>query len=160
MRLDQALSHLLDTAEASLATPPGRAYVAHGQPAGDLCEELVVWAQLITPATAPAPGRSCTALHRITAAVDLTRPHPRQEGTDRPPAAGVLDTAGRALSAEAWDLWTGLTQAWLDCTLLPGLTCDQVRFQRAEPLGPQGGFATWRVTLDFPLIPDPQEMPS
>src|SRR5690606_37856973 len=53
---------VLDAAASVLVDPPERAYVAHGSPAGDLCEELVVWVDSYQTAPRARPG-GCVVPH-------------------------------------------------------------------------------------------------
>lgn len=142
---------VLDTAASVLVDPPERAYVAHGSPAGDLCEELVVWVDSYQAIPTPRPRPSistdsarsggCVVLHQVRVNVQLTRCHPTVDDLGYPPAPDDLTDVAVRLTDEAWSLWCGLissTAEWGG---------DWVTWDTAQVSDPEGGYASWTISF-------------
>lgn len=133
---------VLQSATHVLVAPPDRRYVSHGTPAGDLCEELVVWVGSIRQgATNDRPGR-CAVLSDVLVSIQITRCHPTQDSHGNPPPASDLNAHGVELTDEAWGLWLGLIAASDEWELSPG-----PQWLDAQVSEPSGGYASW--TLSF-----------
>lgn len=131
---------VLDAAASVLVDPPERAYVAHGSPAGDLCEELVVWVDSYQTAPRARPG-GCVVPQQVRVNVQLTRCHPTVDDLGYPPAPDDLTDVAVRLTDEAWSLWCGLissTAEWGG---------DWVTWDTAQVSDPEGGYASWTISF-------------
>ena len=156
----QALAEaVLDASEDILGTtgnePIERAFVSHGPPALDCCNQLAVHVAQIGEAATQAgtvllPGmRHTFARVNLTALmITVTRCHPTFDEEGRqPPSAAELNEAAAMLNADAWALWNGLYRAQDDLFD----ACDLVFFDGMNPLPPQGGCAGWVMQIRFEL---------
>ena len=155
----QALAEaVLAAAETILATdgnpPIERAFVSHGPPALDCCNQLAVHVAQIGEAATNVgsvlqPGlRHETGRVNLTALmITVTRCHPVLEETGQPPAPDALTEAAAMLNADAWSLWTQLYRM-RDVLFAE---CDLVFFDGSVPLPPQGACAGWVMAIRFEL---------
>jgi hypothetical protein len=149
---------VLDAAGDILATTGNpeitRAFVSHGPPALDCCDQLAVHVANIGEAATQAgtvlqPGlRHAFARVNLTALmITVTRCHPVLDGDGDPPTAAELNEAAAMLNADAWSLWTQLFR--MQDTLFAA--CDLVFFDGIIPLPPQGGCAGYVMAIRFEL---------
>lgn len=156
------LDDLLDTAVASLTpsgdpyvddprtAPPATQIVAHGTWAWD-CEAVVV--HLVRLSLDSAPAGACSFLPTATVAATILRCYPKAGDEGEPvPDPATIDDAARVLAIDAAALAGGIGEAWADGSLFSQVPCGRVFIvPGVEPLGPGGGFAGWRVTIDVRL---------
>ena len=140
--------------DASLEGAPARAFVAHGAPVLDCCDQLSVWVpQIGEAALSPggnAAGRKIAGkINHVFLTVTISRcyPVPGPKG-DPPPVADIV-AASRQLDADAWALWNCLYCLWISGDLFT--VCDEVFFDSLRPLGPQGGCAGWDLGIHISL---------
>ncbi len=131
-----------------------RAFVSHGPPALDCCNQLAVHVAAIGEAptgaaSVLAPGsRHVTGrINLTTLVVTVTRCHPIVGEEAAIPAADDLTAGAAILNADAWSLWNGLYR--MKDTLFAA--CDLVFFDGLVPLGPEGGCAGWVFQIRFEL---------
>lgn len=137
---------VLQTATGLIVDPPERRYVSHGTPAGDLCEELVVWVDSFGDAAVNSrPGR-CAPLNDVWVRVQLTRCHPTVDNYGGPPPVGDLHAHGVDLTDEAWRLWQGLIDRAADWG------ADLPTWDRATVSEPEGGYASWTFAFTTRLV--------
>lgn len=134
--------------------PPDRQYVAHGLNFAWDCELLA--SSLVRVTLERQAGRGCAVIPVVSLAVTLLRCYPKAGDLgDEIPAASEIDQAAQVLAIDATALAGGLNDAWGSGDLfpsVPSIGCAQVTlFPGVEPLGPAGGLAGWRVTLDVRL---------
>ena len=121
---------------------PERRYVSHGQPPVEDCDGvLVVWfAQVDTRQVGP---RDSGVTNRVAVlAVDVWRCWPT--GDTHPPTVRDLSRASLVV-ADDCDRLTGGLAGFL------GDRCGTVEWRPAQPLGPQGGLAGWRLQVAVSL---------
>lgn len=152
-RLATALVDLLAAATATLASPPDRRYVSHGQPAID-CQQLTVHAAgirivgLDQPTDIPS-ARSQPRVRVASLIVTLSRP----VCASPQPSVDQLGQDGSALAVDGWSLVAGLVEAlsagsvWTGTSPLP----KAGNVVLAEAPEPSGGFAGWTISLDVTL---------
>lgn len=132
-----------------------RAFVAHGPPALDCCNQLAVHIAGIGEAATQAgtvlqPGlRHAFARVNLTALmITVTRCHPVMDDDGlQPPTPEELTDAAAMLNADAWALWNGLYRAQGELFE----DCDLVFFDGVTPLPPQGACAGWVMQIRFEL---------
>jgi hypothetical protein len=132
-----------------------RAFVSHGPPALDCCNQLAVHVAQIGEAATQAgtvlqPGlRHSFARINLTALmITVTRCHPvLDDNGTQPPSPAELTEAAAMLNADAWALWNGLYRA--QDVLFDA--CDLVFFDGMTPLPPQGACAGWMMQIRFVL---------
>lgn len=146
-------SDLLAAALAGLAPArtgnpePDRVYISHGAPAWDDCDgsgQLSVWVGPIQHVQV-ALGNVCQIRPSAPLCVTLLRCVPTMNDDGSPPSAAALTASAGELNRDVWSLLTELY------AFAAALGCDMVDVGSAEPLGPEGGLAGWRVCLDVLL---------
>ncbi len=156
--LQDLAEDVLAAAEQILATTGNpqiaRAFVAHGPPALDCCNQLAVHIGAIGEAATQAtsilqPGlrHSFARINLTTLLITVTRCHPSLDDTGMPPDPDSLTEAAAMLNADAWALWCGLFR--MRDELFEA--CDLVFFDGSTPLQPQGGCAGWVMQVRFEL---------
>jgi hypothetical protein len=157
--LQTLAENVLDAAGDILATTGSpeieRAFVSHGPPALDCCNQLAVHiAQIGEAATQLGasilqPGlRHETGRVNLTALmITITRCHPVLDDEGDPPSPEELTEAAAMLNADAWALWSQLYRLKDDLFA----ACDLVFFDASVPLPPQGGCAGWVMQVRFEL---------
>lgn len=148
-----AAAHVLDTSSV-VPDAPELQYVSIGRPAHD-CELLVVYIEPIIQYPVNPASAGCFVRFRATLNVELIRCSPTLDEDGNPPDMDTLAAAGIAHANDGNVLLFGLQQMWQDGSLLPSLPqeqcCSQMAMQRMAPVGPDGGFAGWRVTWIYDL---------
>lgn len=66
-----------------------------------------------------------------------------------PPRGTDLNTEAKALYTVGWQLWHGVTSAWVQGALWNEVSCDYVAFEKLEPVGPDGGLAGWKWPIQL-----------
>ncbi len=156
--LQDLAQDVLDAAALILATTGNpeieRAFVSHGPPALDCCNQLAVNVGQIGEAATQAtsvlqPGlrHAFARVNLTTLLITVTRCHPTLDDFDNPPSAEALTAAAAELNADAWALWNGLYR--MQETLFEA--CDLVFFDGSVPLVPQGACAGWMMQIRFEL---------
>lgn len=131
--------------------PPAAQYVAHGLNFAWDCELLA--ASVVGVRLERQAGRGCATIPVATLALTLLRCYPKAgDGGDAIPSSDEIDTAAKVLTVDAAALAGGLVDAWSDGSLFTAVPCSAVTIiPGVEPLGPAGGYAGWRVTLEVRL---------
>jgi len=129
---------------------PDRVYVAHNEPAWDVCDGTGQLSVYVGPiiSTQVTLGNVCQVRPAAPFCVTLLRCVPTMNDDGTPPSAAELTTSAGVLNSDIWSLLNGLYDFATD------LGCDMVDVGEALPLGPDGGLAGWRVCLDV-LLNDP-----
>lgn len=150
---------VLEAAQTLLATtaggPAGDAFVCHGDPALDCCDQLTVnvigiGEAATGPVTALGPGQRHRAPGRVNLTalnVTMTRCYPVLDDDANIPAGAEQQAATAVLNEDGWALWNGLYRA--RDQLFTG--CDSVFFDGLTPLPPSGGCAGWVFQIRFEL---------
>ena len=117
---------------------PARRYVSHGQPPVEFCDGLLaVWlGPLDTAQVGPAVAHQTRRV--ITLSVDVWRCWPT--GDSKPVGPDDLSKVSLALADDLDRLSLGLS-GWL------AARCGPVTFSPAQSLGPNGGMAGWRLSV-------------
>lgn len=157
------LDDLLATAVAALTpdpldnddprtAPPDRQLVAHGDFAWD-CELVAVRLDRLGLDRPPGQPNTCAVVPVATVSATVLRCYPKAgDGGEEIPSAEAIDTAARVLAVDAAALADGIATSWADGSLFDPVPCSRVTIvPGVEPLGPDGGLAGWRVTLDVRL---------
>jgi hypothetical protein len=146
-----AAGQILDTTGND---PINRAFVSHGPPALDCCDQLAVHIANIGEATTNAtdplgPGfRHARGRVNLTVLiVTVTRCHPVIGDDAQIPTADELTAAAATLNADAWAIWNGLYRMRNELFA----ACDLVFFDACVPLPPQGGCAGYVMQIRFEL---------
>lgn len=131
--------------------PPAMQYVAHGLNFAWDCE--LVAASIVAVRMERQAGHGCAVIPVATLAVTLLRCYPKAgDGGDNVPSSDEINAAARVLAVDAGALAGGLVDAWADGSLFAAVPCSAVTIiPGIEPLGPAGGLAGWRVTLEVRL---------
>jgi hypothetical protein len=156
--LQTLAENVLTAAETILDTngnePIERAFVSHGPPALDCCNQLAVHVAQIGEAATQATNVLQAGLRHNFARVNLTtlmitvtRCHPTLDDGGTPPTPDELNDAAAMLNADAWSLWNGLYRMQDDLFA----ACDLVFFDGIVPLPPQGGCAGYVMAIRFEL---------
>lgn len=134
--------------------PPDRRYLAHGPDAFAWdCELLAVHLLGIRLESDDPAGvsRACVAMPVIDLAVTLLRCYPKAgDAGGIIPSAEDITAAAEVLAVDAAALAGGVADMWADGTLFPtaGVGCGKVTLSPGvTALGPEGGYAGWRLTL-------------
>ena len=141
-------------ADPSLLGAPERAFVAHGAPVLDCCDQLSVWVPQINSAPlAPGglgAGRQIAArINHVFLTVTISRCYPVPDDRGEPPPVADIVAASQQLDADAWALWNGLPCLWTSGDLFT--VCDEVFWDSLRPIGPQGGCAGWDMGIHISL---------
>lgn len=160
-----AAADLQDLAEAVLAASGeildttgnpeiARAFVSHGPPALDCCNQLAVHVAQIGEAATQAgnvlqPGlrHAFARVNLTTLFITVTRCHSVIDEDGVPPSPAELTAAAATLNSDAWALWNGLYRMQDDLFD----ACDLVFFDGIVPLPPQGGCAGYVMAIRFEL---------
>ncbi len=156
--LQELAQDVLDASGLILATTGNpeieRAFVSHGRPALDCCNQLAVNIATIGEAATNAgsvlqPGlRHSFARINLTALlITVTRCHPVLDDDGQPPNPDQMTEAAAMMNADAWALWNGLFRMREELFE----DCDLVFFDAAIPLEPQGGCAGFVLQVRFEL---------
>lgn len=126
---------------------PARRYVAHNRPAGDPCEELVVWVDPIRDSS-PVLG---TPIPQTTVRfwVSLVFTHPVGSAHTPVPSTQVLTGAAQKTTVAGWWLWRALQRSQHEVFG----RCERVVVLDLVPEGPQGGFAWWTGSVETTFNP-------
>ena len=142
------LEDLLDAAVASIGvTAPARQFVAHGSNALD-CEHVSV--EIVDASVSPIDPAMCAGIDTITFAVEVVRCYIAATGDNPIPAASGIGADSYTIAFDLGALMGGLGDRWEAGTLfpsLPALDCGQVQIIGAQPVGPECGYAGWRLTV-------------
>jgi hypothetical protein len=157
------LCHAILVAASALLSPaPDRQYVSHGPPpwdaglSGDGCKsQLTVGVDRIRSSLQPTLNQLLTqGSKQVVPVADievvLLRCAVTMQGRMIPTSA-ELDAESLALAVEAQALWGGLVTASMDGTLFPTMHNGQFLWRGMEAVGPNGGLAGWRMTLEVGL---------
>ena len=119
-------------------TLPERRYVSHGQPPVEDCDGvLVVWLPQVE--TRQVAARDAGQTMRVAGlAIDVWRCWPT--GDTHPPKVSDLSEAALTLVDDVDRLTEGLAGFLAD-------RCASVEWRAAQPLGPLGGLAGWRLQV-------------
>ena len=121
---------------------PERRYVSPGQPPVEDCDGvLVVWFPQVETRQVSARNAGVT-MRLASLAVDVWRCWPT--GDSHPPTVEALSEATLVLLDDVDRLTAGLAE-WL------GERCGTVEWRAAQPLGPLGGLAGWRLQVGVSL---------
>ncbi len=156
--LQELAEDVLDASALILATTGNpeieRAFVSHGAPALDCCNQLAVNVGQIGEAVTQAgsalqPGlrHSFARVNLTTLLITVTRCVPVPDDMGNPPDADDLTASAAMLNADAWALWNGLYR--MQDELFEA--CDLVFFDGSTPLPPQGACAGWMMQIRFEL---------
>jgi len=117
---------------------PERRYVSHGQPPVEDCDGvLAVWLPQVE--TRQVGSSDAMVTRRVVSlAVDVWRCWPT--GDAHPPEVRDLSEASLVLADDVDRLTAGLA-------LFLGERCGPVEWRAAQPLGPLGGLAGWRLQV-------------
>lgn len=150
--LDETLAGAVEALDqgAPVQPAPGRQYISHGEPAHD-CDQLTVHAARITPKLVSDPAAEvCAIQHVITVVLTLVRCLPSAEHEQ--PTAEQLNGEARQLAIDGWAIWKHLTRQWTTGNWPTVATsCKAVKWRNAEPRGPLGQMAAWRIEFDVTL---------
>jgi hypothetical protein len=145
---DLLAASLAGLAVARTGNPePDRVYISHNSPAWDECSgdgQLSVWIGPIVH-TQVAVGSVCQIRASAPLCVTLLRCVPTMRDDGSPPTSAELTASADGLNRDVWSLLTELYD------YVAALGCDIVDVGSAEPLGPDGGLAGWRVCIDVLL---------
>lgn len=139
--------------ELTPAGAPDRAFVSHGQPALDCCDQLTVHNQILgeeplfsgAGALAPAKRIHRGGVPQVRIAVQIARcvPLPRTNGTEIvPPSPADQQAAARMIDQDGWALWLGLSAALKEGGSLHE-ACGGAERLGGEKMIPQGGCGGW-----------------
>lgn len=152
---DEALD-ALDPSRTGHAAP-ARALVTHNVPAVDLCTDTGLLAVYLFSAphihprvTARAPG-ACQVVATAEIIVEVWRCVPTMKDDGTPFPTVDYEDSALALAVDLWCLLNGLYYSWRSGALTLGEPCQAIEFRTAQPLGPSGGVAGWRVPLHYTL---------
>ena len=165
--LDTLAHDLLDAALDGLAVgrtgvaTPTRVYVAHGEPAVDICTgeangQLTVHAEPagsvihVGAPEAPRIPRTLLVQPVATFVIQVWRCHVAFTDDGNIPSADVLDDAASMLLTDLWCLLTQVYDEARDGTLF-SVDCMRVTIGDTEALGPLGGAAGWAVPVTVAL---------
>ena len=148
---------VLAKAEEILATtsngPPAFAYVTHGPPVLDCCNQLAVNVAAIgqeaSVAVEPGQAAKIGRINLTTMNVTQTRCWPAGLTPTRPPWTSEQQAAAAGLNEDGWALWCGLYWAVRTGALMQA--CDHVFFDGLVPIEPQGGCVGWLISIRFEL---------
>ena len=141
------LDDLLTSAVAVIPNPPARQFIAHGSNALD-CEHVSV--EIVDASVSPIDPAMCAGIDTITFAVEVVRCYIAATGDNPIPAASGIGADSYTIAFDLGALMGGLGDRWEAGTLfpsLPALDCGQVQIIGAQPVGPEGGYAGWRLTV-------------
>lgn len=131
-----------------------RAFISHGPPAMDCCNQLAVSVARIGEAPlfqgsilAPGLRHELGRINLTTMMITVTRCHPVLADGGRAPDPAELTEAAATLNADAWALWNCLNR--MQDELFSA--CDLVFFDGVVPLPPEGGCAGFVMQLRFEL---------
>lgn len=159
--LEAALTGLIGflPPEGSPCPSDFEAFISLNQPSVDQCDVLIAWL------VSYAPTGSDTATQRRSASGQLFAPqwmatwqfelweaaYPIPEGSEqiRLPSTEDLHEVNRHIYAHGYAMYHAVTAATAAGTVYPdGVDCSRVIIGQLVPLGPQGGCAGWRFTVD------------
>lgn len=157
------LEQILTKAASFLATPATRENVSHGPPSWDCGDQLTVHVDKIRPSgpltlTQRTPRGSKEVVTVADVVVTLLRcvtgVAENAHWATNPsiiPDPTVLDSEARALANEARALWFGLLGEAIAGTLFKDLFDVSFLFRDCVPIGPNGGLAGWKLTMEVAL---------
>lgn len=118
---------------------PERRYVSHGQPPVEDCDGVLVvwWANVDTRQIGIREADQTVRVAGLV--VDVWRCWPT--GDTHPPTVAELSEASLTLADDVDRLTSGLA-------LFLGGRCGPVEWSPAQPLGPLGGLAGWRIQVN------------
>ena len=152
----------LDPARTGIPAP-ALSGITHGLPVIDACEMNGRLAAYLDPALAieprylqsrvggDLPSGRCAVTSFAHISVELWRCVPTPDDFGNPPLVTDEAAAAYALATSAWCLYTGLLQAALAGSLMPGGQCDTVVLAPLEVLEPQGGAGGIKLPLTIQL---------
>jgi len=155
-------NNILQFAASLLNPPPERLYVSHGPPPWDAglddsgCRsQLTVGVDRVRSSVQPTLNQLLPQGSKQTvpvADIELTLLRCAVTMTGREiPGASILDDEAQQLAMEGQALWGGLVTASMDGTLFPNMYTGQFIWRGMEAVGPNGGLAGWKMTLEVGL---------
>lgn len=147
------------TAAASMlgATAPDRQYVTVGQPTDvvwDGCDQLVVVVSSLNPSSGlfSQPGQvKGVVIPLLSLAVEVVRCFPMMDESGNPPSEADLNSAAETLLIDQKNLFCGITDEIRAGSLFSDTHCDHDRLLSVEMVGPSGGMASVRATLEHSM---------
>lgn len=156
-----AAAELLAAATTILAGTPAGAptnrYVAHGPPAYDCCDSLIVNAGTLqygsyTRGATLVPDPRMPVVPMIPLTITVLRCVNRQAmpegGTAiRPAALTAIQADAQKVYADGWSLFCGINKMTRDGALFAGLPCRPFEIDGALPVSPDGGCLGWTLNV-------------
>lgn len=162
-----AAAELLAAATTILAGTPAGAptnrYVAHGPPAYDCCDSLIVHAGALqygdfsrgaTGSTRIDPRAMVVPIVPLTITVLRCANQQAMPGGGiviRPAQLAAIQADAQKVYADGWSLFNGIAKMTRDQTLFAGLPCRTFEVDGVLPVSPEGGCLGWTLDLHVQL---------